>query len=1603
MTSSAIEFFFLEYEKTGDQRTCKHMNPKILLILAIATITLTGTAIASDWQQFQRDETNNGITDSPAPTEYPELKWSAFTYTSEWGNGIDVTPIIAGDMVYAFAANGSIWAFDRTNGDLIWKNETTGGTLQTSTPAYGDGKIFVAAESGDLFAFDALTGAELWTVHATDRNFECPITYFDHRLYIGEGLSGGVATKYYYCYSDTGTEIWSHANYDTGGFLWNGATVAGDYLVYATHEGELISLYRNNGTLADELDLTTDLSFSRSDLGRVRSSVIYDNSYVYTTSEQGQSIGYIFKVGFDTSNGTFIDDGWSTPNGFSTSTPAVHAGRVYVGQGEHGYSGNLTCLDDSDGSILWSYFVDAGVKSSPAVSVQDGDPYIYFTGAKDGGSLYCLNGDGTLAWTYNPPDDAYVLQGGAISDGMVYLGTGAGHLYCIGALGTPPDPPNAFFTGAPRSGTEPLNVAFTDKSTGYGITEWEWHFGDGGVSYEQNPSHEYAEGTYHVSLTVTNVAGSDTCNRASYITVSPSYAPVADFGADITSGYEPLIVSFEDLSLNSPDSWEWDFGDGGTSAKQNPRHAYLTPGTYNVSLTVANADGSDTKTITNYVTCIEWVVPDWVTGDGWEQFHTDSRHTGFSTSTAPDTNNILWVSDDIGAVSGSSPVVAGGRLFVNCGDTLVSLDEKTGAYLSVHGEGSSAYGSWASPCYHDGNVWCGLNDYPEDAPYSSVNGGTMVADGKVYAGNWDGGQYFCFDVADGEELWNFTVEGADPGVIGGGDAQGTPAHSDGKVYLTSWLYGAPYAGHVYCLDADTGALIWHQNDIPEQCCGSPAIADGIIYVTTYNFYGDGEILALDKGDGTILWRQTIMRSDSTPAVADGYVYVTGGCMGFSDLVTYCFDATTGELIWETDASDKIGGWTVSVAVADGKVFVGSSSGYSGCAGTYALDAATGNVIWSDPGGGSSPAVADGIVFTIGGDGRVYAFGESPEPDLVPISLVPGMFYSSQQRTITTTIANDGAADATAFNVLLKYDGTTIGTNAIGSLDAGVETTTEFSWTPASTGVFDLTVTVDPENAIGESNETNNDLTREILVKESIDWREFHRDVGHRGFSQSDAPHTNHTAWISDDIGAHTGSSTVIAEGKVFVYCNDYLVCLNEHTGAVLWNVSVERTPGVCGSWVTPAYNDGNVFLSANKTYCFNATDGSEVWSFAPPTGKGAVNGGCVIADGKVFTSDWDGGHYYCLDVADGSVIWNFDTNGYAQSTPAVSVADGRVFFGSYTGIGEDGGVAYCVDMTTGGEIWNITTDNSFCGSVAIGDGVVYLTEYNFDGDGALYALDAATGGVIWSQPVQRTDSTPALAYGNVYIAGGVEGMTDLVTYCFNATTGNLLWSTSASDEIGSWKGSVAVADGLVFSGKPYFSYPVMDFVGTYALDSATGDVVWSYPAGGSSPAVADSMVFTIGSGRVYAFRSANVASCDAAGSEKDVYCPGETVYVRGCGLSPDTDYWIWIQDDGVCEGDTLVAGDDPSISQECVTTDVNGYFEPIPIWTIPEGAATTHYKYDIVIDSGDGVYHTSDDGIDSLGTAGFTAPVPELSGIILVAFGLLVLIGFVRRGGGMKN
>jgi hypothetical protein len=76
----------------------------------------------------------------------------------------------------------------------------------------------------------------------------------------------------------------------------------------------------------------------------------------------------------------------------------------------------------------------------------------------------------------------------------------------------------ADFTADVLSGSAPLTVSFTDQSCGP-ITSWQWNFGDGSTSTEQNPSHTYKAGTHTVSLTVTGPGGSDVETKTDFISV----------------------------------------------------------------------------------------------------------------------------------------------------------------------------------------------------------------------------------------------------------------------------------------------------------------------------------------------------------------------------------------------------------------------------------------------------------------------------------------------------------------------------------------------------------------------------------------------------------------------------------------------------------------------------------------------------------------------------------------------------------------------------------------------------------------------------------------------------------------------------------------------------------------------------------------------------------------------------------------------------------------------------------------------------------------------------------------------------------------------------
>ena len=77
--------------------------------------------------------------------------------------------------------------------------------------------------------------------------------------------------------------------------------------------------------------------------------------------------------------------------------------------------------------------------------------------------------------------------------------------------------------------------------------------------------------------------------------------PITDFIAEKTFVFLGDIVQFFDQTTSAPQTWDWDFGDSGSSTEVNPTHQYMAPGLYTVSLTTTNYFGNSTETKTDYI------------------------------------------------------------------------------------------------------------------------------------------------------------------------------------------------------------------------------------------------------------------------------------------------------------------------------------------------------------------------------------------------------------------------------------------------------------------------------------------------------------------------------------------------------------------------------------------------------------------------------------------------------------------------------------------------------------------------------------------------------------------------------------------------------------------------------------------------------------------------------------------------------------------------------------------------------------------------------------------------------------------------------------------
>jgi len=160
------------------------------------------------------------------------------------------------------------------------------------------------------------------------------------------------------------------------------------------------------------------------------------------------------------------------------------------------------------------------------------------------------------------------------------------------------EPIKAEIMAYPRKGESPLEVNFTDISTGTVVSR-EWDFGDGNTASpsEKTTTHTYTNNTtaakqFNAKLTVKGPRGeSDTGTAETQISVAPKSRAsfIMSLNQNMSNpvksfvGYAPITLFFKDTSVGAQNP-QWNFGDEKAGVVPTVNHRYTSPRTFTVTL-----------------------------------------------------------------------------------------------------------------------------------------------------------------------------------------------------------------------------------------------------------------------------------------------------------------------------------------------------------------------------------------------------------------------------------------------------------------------------------------------------------------------------------------------------------------------------------------------------------------------------------------------------------------------------------------------------------------------------------------------------------------------------------------------------------------------------------------------------------------------------------------------------------------------------------------------------------------------------------------------------------------------------------------------------------
>ncbi|MFB3889622.1 MAG: PQQ-binding-like beta-propeller repeat protein [Candidatus Bathyarchaeia archaeon] len=368
-------------------------------------------------------------------------------------------------------------------------------------------------------------------------------------------------------------------------------------------------------------------------------------------------------------------------------------------------------------------------------------------------------------------------------------------------------------------------------------------------------------------------------------------------------------------------------------------------------------------------------------------------------------------------------------------------------------------------------------------------------------------------------------------------------------------------------------------------------------------------------------------------------------------------------------------------------------------------------------------------------------------------------------------------------------------------------------------------------------------------------------------------------WRSEVIGPMVNRLTV-SDGYVYTFSGwsgapaNNLYCFDASNGRQVWNFS--------GSF--PVFANGYLYATSfteGKFYALNASTGKQIWSLTDV----GYSQNAVVTDGIVYLGT-DNGNVYALNASSGAQVWTYNESEIRFSSHPITVKGEYIYIigGVYNSQGNSwSSVVYALRASDGKKIWSFAGGGYF-GSLEVADGKAVVT-YSLSGStgngytGGIIALDALSGARIWEYSSAEPLAAPAVANSNVYVLSESGNV-----YAFRASNGALLWNYSSGADIWStdWTGmSIPDNQPLLVDNSLYFT----SYEGVYCLNVLSGAEVWKYvnptrdysyspgardgtPA--TPPTYANGTIF-VGSGGPYTFTSwleHNIYALDAASGAK---------------------------------------------------------------------------------------------------------------------------------------